>query len=32
VDEKNRIPVVSLYGSKRKPAAEDVKEVDAIGF
>ncbi len=32
VDEKTGIPVVSLYGSKRKPAAEDVKEVDVLVF
>ena len=32
VDEKTGIPVVSLYGSKRKPSAEDVKEVDLLVF
>lgn len=32
VDEKTGIPVFSLYGSKRKPAAEDVKEVDVLVF
>lgn len=32
VDEKTGIPVVSLYGSKRKPAAEDVKDVDVLVF
>ena len=32
VDEKTGIPVVSLYGSKRKPSAEDVKEVDVLVF
>src|SRR5436190_6479647 len=31
-DEKTGIPVVSLYGSKRQPAAEDVKEVDILIF
>ena len=31
-DEKTRIPVVSLYGSKRKPSAEDLKEVDVLVF
>ena len=32
VDDKTGIPVVSLYGSKRKPSAEDVKEVDVLIF
>ncbi|MBX3238858.1 MAG: DUF1343 domain-containing protein [Chitinophagaceae bacterium] len=32
VDAETGIPVVSLYGSKRKPAAEDVKDVDIIIF
>ena len=31
-DEKTGIPVVSLYGSKRRPAAEDVKGVDILIF
>jgi uncharacterized protein YbbC (DUF1343 family) len=31
-DEKTGIPVVSLYGSKRKPSAEDVKDVDILIF
>lgn len=31
-DEKTGIPVVSLYGSKRKPSAEDVKDVDVLVF
>ena len=32
IDEKTGIPVVSLYGSKRRPSAEDVKEVDVLIF
>jgi uncharacterized protein YbbC (DUF1343 family) len=32
IDEKTGIPVVSLYGSKRKPSAEDVKDVDILIF
>ncbi|MEP6700950.1 MAG: DUF1343 domain-containing protein [Bacteroidota bacterium] len=32
IDEKTGIPVVSLYGSKRKPSPEDVKEVDILIF
>lgn len=31
-DEKTGIPVVSLYGSKRKPSADDLKEVDVLLF
>ncbi len=31
-DEKTSIPVVSLYGSKRRPSAEDVKGVDLLLF
>ena len=31
-DEKTGIPVVSLYGSKRRPSAEDVKDVDVLIF
>ena len=31
-DEKTGIPVVSLYGSKRRPSAEDVKDVDILLF
>ncbi|MEO7923878.1 MAG: DUF1343 domain-containing protein [Chitinophagaceae bacterium] len=31
-DEKTGIPVVSLYGSKRRPSAEDVKGVDILIF
>lgn len=32
IDEKTGIPVVSLYGSKRRPVAEDVKNVDLLIF
>lgn len=31
-DEKTGIPVVSLYGAKRKPAAEDLRQVDVLLF
>ena len=31
-DEKTGIPVVSLYGSKRIPTAEDIKDVDLLIF
>lgn len=31
-DEETGIPVVSLYGSKRRPSAEDVKEIDILLF
>jgi uncharacterized protein YbbC (DUF1343 family) len=31
-DEKTGIPVVSLYGSKRRPSAEDLKDVDIMIF
>jgi uncharacterized protein YbbC (DUF1343 family) len=31
-DEKTGIPVVSLYGNKRRPSAEDVKDVDILIF
>lgn len=32
VDKKTGIPVVSLYGSKRRPSAEDLKKVDILVF
>jgi uncharacterized protein YbbC (DUF1343 family) len=32
VDEKTGIPVISLYGSKRAPTADDLKEVDVMIF
>jgi len=31
-DQKTGIPVISLYGSKRRPSAEDVKDVDILLF
>ncbi|HEX5651826.1 MAG TPA: DUF1343 domain-containing protein [Chitinophagaceae bacterium] len=31
-DAQSGIPVVSLYGSKRRPSAEDVKDVDILIF
>ena len=31
-DEKTGIPVVSLYGSKRRPSPEDIKDVDVLIF
>jgi uncharacterized protein YbbC (DUF1343 family) len=32
IDEKTGIPVVSLYGNKHKPTAEDLKDVDLLVF
>lgn len=32
VDEKTGIPVVSLYGSKRRPSTEDLSNVDIMVF
>lgn len=32
IDEKTGIPVVSLYGSKRKPNSNDLKDVDILVF
>ena len=32
IDEKTGIPVISLYGSKRRPSAEDLKDVDVLIF
>lgn len=32
IDEKTGIPVISLYGSKRKPSAEDLKDIDIMIF
>lgn len=32
IDEKTGIPIVSLYGSNKKPKASDVKDVDIIVF
>ena len=31
-DERTGIPVVSLYGAKRRPSADDVKDVDLLIF
>lgn len=31
-DEKTGIPVVSLYGNKRRPSADDIKDVDVLLF
>lgn len=32
IDEKTGIPVVSLYGNKRRPSKEDLKDVDILVF
>ena len=32
VDSKTGIPIVSLFGSKRRPSADDVKNVDVLIF
>ena len=32
VDEKTGVPVISLYGNKHKPSAEDLKDVDVLIF
>lgn len=32
IDEKTGVPVVSLYGSKNAPSAEDLKDVDILLF
>ena len=32
IDGQTGIPVISLYGSKRRPSAEDVKDVDILIF
>ena len=31
-DEETGIPVISLYGAKRRPTAEDVKDIDILLF
>ena len=31
-DAKTRLPVISLYGSKRKPGAEELQDVDVLLF
>ena len=32
VDEKTGVPIVSLYGNKRKPSSEDLKDIDILIF
>lgn len=32
IDEKTGIPVISLYGTKRRPSADDMKDVDLLIF
>ena len=32
IDAKTGIPVISLYGAKRRPSAEDLKEIDVMIF
>jgi uncharacterized protein YbbC (DUF1343 family) len=32
IDEKTGIPVISLYGNKRRPSAEDLKDIDVLVF
>lgn len=32
IDEKTGIPVISLYGPKRRPSAEDLKDIDLLIF
>lgn len=32
VDQKTGIPIVSLYGSKKKPSADDLKDINIILF
>ena len=32
IDEKTGIPVISLYGSKKAPTAEDLKDIDILIF
>jgi len=32
IDKASGIPVVSLYGSKRRPSAEDLKNIDVLVF
>jgi len=32
IDEKTDIPVISLYGTKRKPSKEDLSDVDVLLF
>jgi uncharacterized protein YbbC (DUF1343 family) len=32
IDQKSGIPVVSLYGSKRRPSADDLKDIDVLVY
>lgn len=32
IDKKTGVPVVSLYGAKRKPSAEELKDIDLLIF
>jgi len=32
VDTKTGVPIISLYGSRQKPSAEDLKDIDVILF
>lgn len=32
IDKKTGVPVISLYGSKRRPSAEEVKDIDILIF
>ncbi|MBL0308758.1 MAG: DUF1343 domain-containing protein [Bacteroidetes bacterium] len=32
IDAKTQIPVISLYGNKKKPSAEDLKGIDVVIF
>ena len=32
IDKKTGIPVISLYGNKRKPSADDLKNIDVLIF
>lgn len=32
VDKQTGVPVISLYGNKRRPSAEDVKDIDILIF
>ncbi len=32
VDKQSGVPVISLYGNKRRPSAEDVKDIDILIF
>jgi len=32
IDQKTGVPVISLYGNKQKPSAEDLKDIDVLVF